>query len=138
MQQTPMTEINQLKQENEFLLPPVLVWTKDTTPATFSAEYAIDPVNNDLIYHFYPPLGGIKTMVWKVDFAVALEAVAIAKFGCTAPRLTAAYTEEMNSWWMRARGFADVGDPILRSQAFFQTLDDAFSKEMEKDRLGLR
>ena len=137
MPQTTTTEISQLKRESEFDLPPVLQWVKDTTPGSFTAEYTIDAVNNDIVYHFYPPQAGIPTNLWKVHFAKCLEEVATAKFGVGAPRLRAAYTEELSSWWMRASGFADVGDPALRSQALFQALDDSFSREIEKVREGL-
>lgn len=125
--------VAQLAAENEFALP-VLDFKKDFTPGTFVAEYAFD--NNDIVYHFYPPQGGLLTQLWKQVFPVSLERVAKQVFQADFPRLKASYTEEMSSWWFRANGFVDVGDPDKRSQMFFSELDKDFASEITKARQG--
>lgn len=134
MEQTTTETRDPLKQlASESDLPiPVLHFTKDLTPGTFVAEYAFE--GNNIIYHFYPPQAGMVTNYWKNLFPVSLERVAMSFFDAGAERLRAAYTEELSSWWLRASGFAIVGDPDMRSHNFFMKLDEDFSSEITKAR----
>ena len=129
MQLTPTEAKSTLETEGDLNLP-VLNFIKDTTPASFIAEHAVE--ETDIIYHFFPPQHGILTTLWKQTFPECLEKVAVDFFGAGTPRLRAAYTEEVNSWWLRAYGFASIGDPALRSKKLYELLDQAFSKEIER------
>lgn len=128
-----MDPVKQLATESDLSVP-TLHFTKDLTPATFVAEYTFD--GNDIVYHFYPPQGGMVTDYWKNLFAKSLERVAVSHFDAGPSRLRAAYTDELASWWLRASGFAVVGDPDLMSKKLFEKLDEDFSREIVNARQG--
>lgn len=93
---------------------------------TFRAEHAID--GNDLVFHFFRHRG-LPDKFWKDEgFPQALSDTAMAVFQATYPRLKATYTSEVDSWWMRASGFAVVGLPEERIERFYEKLDEALEK----------
>lgn len=105
----------------------VIKFTKVTNYTGFDAEYAW--VDNDLIVHFFMPPEFINTPKdmreswWLGTFASCLDTAAQQFFSADYPRLVAKYTEEMQSWWFRARGYGDVLDPDAFAIAFFKRLD---------------
>ncbi len=106
---------------------PVVQFTKNLNYTTFEAEHGVDGA--DLVFHFFPSKEYPK---WPTGFAQALEATAMAYFNVGQPTLTAAFTEEMNSWWLRARGFADVGDPAYRAAKLYDALDAAIEARSQR------
>jgi hypothetical protein len=94
---------------------------------TFSAEFAFE--DNDIVFHFFQTAesrqGGER--YWKEAFPAELEKVAMGFFAAGPPRLQATYVEdfELDSWWLRAFGFADVLDPDARARRFLALLDGA-------------
>jgi hypothetical protein len=94
---------------------PVFKRVEDYT--TFVAEYALK--DNDIVVHFYP---GENNKVWAI-FASHMDKVAQEHFSAMPPRLVAAFTEEMNSWWLRARGFGHLLDLDAFMTKFFDALD---------------
>ena len=112
-----------LSQQNDLAVP-TLSFTKNTDFTTFVAEYAFD--GDDIVYHFFRPEERKgDDAYWKELFPNTLSSVAMSNFNATFPRLKAAYTSEVDSWWLRASGFANVGDPAARSERFFAQLDKA-------------
>lgn len=102
---------------------------------TFLAEYAIQ--GDDYIVHFFPPkeryvvnngkgqVHGPFLVKWQRAFPQTLSPCAEEFFGATAPRLKAAYTAEMFSWWFKASGFTQRLDPDGFILLFFEKLDAA-------------
>lgn len=86
---------------------------------TFRAEYAIR--GSDLVMHFFVTPEVEKNVkgkkYWLELFPTCLDPVAQQHFEATAPRLEAQYTEMVNSWWLRARGY----DHLLDVDAFVST-----------------
>lgn len=119
------------QQDDQNVLP--LQFTKVDDYTTFRAEFAID--GDDLVFHFFlpPELESAKGPVlqqriekyWKDGFPRSLDVVARDFFKAEFPRLKAAYTQELSSWWLRANGFAAVLDAGARARAFIQRLDQA-------------
>lgn len=93
-------------------------FTKVEDYTTFKAEYTMK--DGDLVIHFFP---GENKLVWKSIFAEVLDRVAQEHFKATAPRLQAKFTEEMNSWWFRARGYDHLVDFNAFVSRFFDLLD---------------
>lgn len=104
-----------------------LQFTKVRDYTTFDAEYAV--VGDDIVFHFFLPDDQTQvdahSSYWLKQFPGALEQVAQSYWEATYPRLKAAYTEELSSWWLRCYGFANNGDPELRAQRFLEKLDEA-------------
>lgn len=100
----------------------------------FVAEFAA--IDGDLVFHFklHPDNEArlLESSFWRQTFPEVLSALAQAYFQATYPRLKAAYTEEVKSWWMRAYGFADVPDPTGRADGFLRDLSLALTKIKDK------
>lgn len=98
---------------------------------TFVAEYAIE--GHDLVFHFFLPPeliaqpGKLTSQYWKEIFPMVLEPIVFEIFKVQPPRVQAAYVSELdlNSWWLRAYGFADLLDPDALCSKFFERLDSA-------------
>jgi hypothetical protein len=108
-----------------------LQFVQVTDYTTFRAEYALD--GDDFVLHFFKTPEHAKDVnYWLKGFPVALDAVAREHFQANQPRLVAAYTEEMESWWMRAHNYANVIDKDGYIRRFLdkldQTLDTLTSK----------
>lgn len=98
---------------------------------TFLAEYAWD--GDDLVFHFFrtpemqgqagPPAGLSGTQYWRLVFPEVLDPVAREVFQAGPPRLRAAYTEEMDSWWLRASNYGHLIDKDAFVSRFLAKLD---------------
>ena len=108
-----------------------LKFTKINTFTTFTAEFAI--VGDDLVFHFFlppellPHLNKSRDVqrYWKDSFPEVLEPVVKKVFQVGAPRIQATYVADfgVNSWWMKANGFANGLDPEGLCSLFFEQLD---------------
>ena len=78
-----------------------------TDYTTFRAEYSWD--GDDLVLHFFrtPEKEGDHNF-WLQVFPTALDVAARQYFEAVAPRLRAAFTEEMDSWWMKAKDYGHI------------------------------
>lgn len=114
----------------------VIKFTEVTDFTTFLAEYAIQ--GDAYILHFFPPkeryvhtgngryqVHGEFLIRWQRMFPQVLSPVAEEYFQATQPRLQAAYTAEMFSWWFKATGFAERLDPPAYIMKFLEKLDAA-------------
>lgn len=113
----------------------VIKFTEVKGFTTFLAEYAIQ--DDNYIVHFFPPkeryvfangkhqIHGPFLVKWQRTFPLVLDPIAQAYFGATSPRLQAAYTAEMFSWWFKAAGFASRLGPDEYLLRFFEKLDAA-------------
>jgi hypothetical protein len=98
-----------------------LEFTKIDYP-TFRAEYAWK--DDDLIYHFFRP-ENVTDRVWIAEFPIHLDAAARAFFRAELPRLRAAYSDEMDSWWLRACDYLLGVDPVAFPVRFLDKMDHA-------------
>jgi len=94
----------------------------------FWAEYAQEGF--DLIFHFYNT--SLPKRVWIETFPGVLDPVARSFFSAKYPRLKAAYTEEVDSWWLRANGCAAVPYPSGRAEKFIDEIDQTLSTTISK------
>ena len=101
---------------------------------SFKVEHTV--IGRDFVIHFFLPehaeehlnsLEGKQAWLkyWTDRFPATLDAVAQSFFGEGPPRVTAKYTQEVASWWLRARGFADGISPGDLLKRFFEELDAA-------------
>jgi hypothetical protein len=105
----------------------------------FTAKHAV--VGHDLVIQFYLPeaAGDLKTAdarvqrqwesFWLEAFRDALSPVAQEYFQAEYPRLVAKYTEELASWWFRARGFGDSMSPLELAEGFERRLNDRLQNQ---------
>jgi hypothetical protein len=106
---------------------------------TFRAEYTLK--DKDIVVHFFLPqdfrrTGQAAVTYWTSTFAVALDSVAQECFQATQPRLQAKYTEELKSWWLRARGYDHLIDVSKFMERFFDRLDEELEKALALGPLG--
>lgn len=94
---------------------------------TFKAEYAV--IGADLIFHFFATEEVNKLpdpwRYWKRSFPDALQVVATEHFGSSYPRIKAAYSEDLASWWLRANGYEQIMDLNDYAKRFLAKLDAA-------------
>jgi len=104
---------------------PVLVihFEKVNEYTTFAAEHGVD--GKDLIFHFFKTEENNSRDYWRRVFLIVHQFVAMRVFYSRFPRQRAAFTYELDSWWLRAFGFADIGDPPARVKYFLEQLDQA-------------
>ena len=88
----------------------------------YRAEYFFR--DGDLIVHFYPPDQGPRAG-FRHRIGDALEATAPGYFKAGRPRLEAAYTPELESYWLRASGAGHGADPDALACRYFRELDRA-------------
>lgn len=89
---------------------------------TFEAEYALTEGN--IVIHFFHPAGvAWSKQYWLDVFPAALSEVAPEHFQATMPRLVASYTEEMKSWWLRAKNYEHILDIDSYVLNFLEALD---------------
>jgi len=109
-----------------------LHFTKVDGYTTFAAEYALE--GDDIVFHFFLPpeleghLREPKVLhYWKRVFPEVLEPVVYEIFKVQSPQVQAAYVGDfgVNSWWLRAHGFASRLDPDGFCTFFFEELDKA-------------
>lgn len=96
---------------------------------TFSAEYAME--EGDFILHFFLPPELKSPLYWASLFPQVLDTVARAHFQAGPPRLRAAYTEEVNSWWLRANGYDTVLNKDEYIIRFLDKLDEALDQMLD-------
>lgn len=105
---------------------------------TFSAQHAFKGA--DLVFHFYRTSHCPEEQYWIDTFPEALDEVARLHYG-DFPRVRAALTRIPNertgeflvdSWWLEARGFSDVGLPLKKIEAFYEALDAALEKRISR------
>jgi hypothetical protein len=103
-----------------------LQFTKVNKYVTFNAEYAFD--GPDIVFHFYlPESQKYDVNYWLSVFPSALDPVARTTFNATAPRLRAAYTEELRSWWLRANRYDHIPDRTGLVMRFLERLDQTLT-----------
>jgi hypothetical protein len=104
-----------------------LQFTDVTTLASFRAEYATE--GDDIILHFYTlpedKDNAYWQKMWQKVFPATLDAVAQGYFRAKYPQLKAAYTEEMDSWWLRAYDFPHILNKDTYVMRFLEQLDRA-------------
>lgn len=114
----------------------------DYTPVqdytNFDAEYAM--VGDDIIVHlFHPHDRKLPYAIWRGKLPQILSDFAEKFWEATRPRLVAAYTHEeqsawcpseIDSYWFKACGFANQGDPEARVLKFLEGLDEALDAVM--------
>lgn len=100
-------------------------FTKVEGYTSFLAEFAL--IDNDIVVHFFETSEhpATDTNYWLVLFPSVLDHFAQGYFQATAPRLTAKYTEEMKSWWLKAQGYSHLLDLDAFMTKFFENLDAA-------------
>ena len=103
------------------------------TYTTFSAEYAL--MDGDIVLHFFTN-DDINAMpdarqYWKTTFPNVLSKTASAYFNADYPKLKAAYSEELASWWLRAYGF----DHILDEEAFVMRFLEQLDSDLDTKRV---
>jgi hypothetical protein len=109
-------------------------FTKVDEYTTFRVEYAI--IGNDLVVHFFDTPEQPNTddanhqWYWKTYFPACLSTVGERYFQATKPRLTAKYTEEVRSWFLKAQGYRHILDIDGFARGFFEELD----KELEESK----
>ncbi len=113
---------------------PIVKFTPVNGYTTFRAEYAFE--DGDIVFHFfvsdeihYLPKKEV-LQYWTESFPEALEQIAPAIFKDKG-RLQATYISDygLNSWWLRAGGFASVVDPTALCEKFFDALDSCLDAE---------
>jgi hypothetical protein len=87
----------------------------------FNVEYTM--VDGDLVFHFFrsPRINSDNTF-WHSTFPNALSPIAESHFNATAPRLRAEFVNEMDSWWLRAKGYDNILDKDAYVRRFFSKL----------------
>jgi hypothetical protein len=110
-----------------------LQFTRDNTYTTFESEHAFD--EDDIVFHFFRATENSGDTYWKKVFPDVLSDVAQAVFEAGYPRLKAAFTDETDSWWMRANSFANTGLPEERVRRFYQKLDEALEARLKTSKL---
>jgi hypothetical protein len=93
---------------------------------TFLAEYTMD--GDDYVVHFFPTEEHKDVAYWRNAFPSVLDEVAQAHFQAKPPKLRAAFTEEMNSWWLRADDYGHVVDKDKFIHRFLDRLDQALDR----------
>lgn len=109
-----------------------LQFTQVDSFTTFKAEYAFE--GDDIVYHFFLSKEDEPHWVnkgtrkyWLETFPKVLEPVVFQIFKVQPPRVKAAYVDDMgiNSWWLKAYGFANSLDAEGLCSKLFETLDAA-------------
>ena len=102
----------------------------DTFPA-FRAEWALKgDRSQDYVVHFFLKEGqslrdrAVREF-WTGLFPTYLSDTAMSFFGKSHPQLEAAYTQEVDSWWLSAKDCAETAFPDKYIELFFRTLDAA-------------
>ena len=101
----------------------------------FRGRYAF--IEGNIVIHFFLPsgVGDLRKAdattqrrweaYWLETFPARLDAVAKVHFQADKRRLAAKYTEELASWWFRARGYGDSLNPKGLTESFLKKLDEA-------------
>ena len=108
-----------------------MCFTKVNEYTSFHAEYSFD--GDDLVFHFFisPEHKGDRRY-WLETFPLVLDPTARKYFKAEMPRLRAAYTEEMDSWWLRADGYDQILDKHNYCKRFLAKLDQDIDTVISK------
>ncbi len=101
---------------------------------SFRAQHAVR--DQDLVIQFFVPKHAVAALdtpngrvewmkYWQTRFPEVLSPTAQRVFEADYPRILAKYTEELLSWWFKARGFGLVTDPNALAHHFYEELDKA-------------
>ena len=108
-----------------------LQFVQVTDYTTFRAEYAME--GDDFVLHFFKtPEHEQDVAYWLKKFPVVLDTVAREHFQATQPRLVAAYTDEMESWWLRANNYRNLIDKDGYIKRFLDKLDHVLETLISK------
>jgi hypothetical protein len=107
-----------------------LQFIKDESYTTFRAEHAFE--DEDIVFHFFKTAECPAKGYWDDVFPNTMSDVAQAVFQAGFPRLKAAWTQEVESWWLRCNGFANEGLPEERIKRFYSELDQALEAKNSK------
>lgn len=134
---TPQEALTALGNEHDTALSAVQAAIPVFTPikafTTFDAEYC--RTEGTIVLHFFPPHDQqVTAQYWRSDFADVLVTIAPEFFQATAPRLVASYTEELNSWWVRAQGYSHIIDIDQYMYQFFELMDEGLDAKFRQDR----
>lgn len=105
---------------------------------TFRAEYLID--GEDYVLHFFLSVEferktpAEQGQYWLRTFPTVLSDTAEAYFQASKPRVTAEYIEEVTSWYMRCRNFAQRLGPDEFIQRFLEALDGGLERALREGR----
>jgi len=92
---------------------------------TFRAEYA--EIDSDLVFHFFatPEINKLPDpwRYWRESFPDGLQRVATEHFGDGYPRIKAAYSDDLASWWLRASHYDHILDLKEYARRFLAKLD---------------
>lgn len=127
MSQSPLEN---LSRENDLPVAPIVFHQVDEYP-NFKAEFAL--TDGDIVFHFFMSdatkelLFSKRREMWEDLFPEQLQHTAREAFRADYPRLKAQHVREfeIDSWWLRAYGFAHVPDPRALVQRFLAGLDTA-------------
>jgi hypothetical protein len=105
---------------------------------SFIAKHGV--VGRDLVVQFFLPKSGEEALrtgdtrlqrqwefFWLERFRDLLSPVAKEYFRLEYPQLQAKYTEELASWWFRARGLGETVAPLVLAEGFERQLDAALT-----------
>lgn len=109
----------------------------------FQAQHSV--IGNDLVVQFFLPKQAEKFVdpkspqsspearaqwmsYWLNRFPSKLDVEARTYFEADYPRLLAKYTEELASWWFKARGFGASADPTGLVTRFYERLNAALKE----------
>ena len=115
----------------------VVKFTRVDDFTTLSAEYALK--EGDIVFHFFPPLEAFLHVQgtdskrvpqdylreWSSRFERSVSPVAEEHFRATYPVLAAQFIPEMQSWWVRAGGFANRLNAEELATSFIAKMDAA-------------
>lgn len=87
----------------------------------FRAEFTLK--GDDLVFHFFFKSSTMNW--WKYEFPKFMEAIAKQHFNADYPQLVAAYSEELESWWLRAANQNVRFDPMGFARRYCQVLQHA-------------
>jgi len=101
---------------------------------TFIGEVCIH--EGSLIFHFYQVkdiqhLGARVGYYWRYLFPEVLSDASMEFFNAAYPRLRAAYTQEVDSWWFQADGFGHILDLDAYADKFLEKLDEAIEAKIK-------
>jgi hypothetical protein len=104
----------------------------------FTARHGV--VAGDLVIQFFLPKVAVEAAkkgdatsqrkwesFWLETFRDQLSPVAKSYFHAEYPHLVAKYTEEVASWWFRARGYGDSVAPMALAEGFELRLNEALA-----------
>jgi hypothetical protein len=107
-----------------------LKFTRNEQYTTFVAQFAFK--GNDIVFQFFrTPEYADDNKYWKELFPEVLQEVVMEHFNAHYPQLKADFVKEMDSWWLCASDFVEIGDPTMKSEKLFEKLDARLDQELK-------